>query len=228
MLKPRTTAAALLIILAIVGESEAQGNSPAFLRVCVDPRSGNLKLVGIAGLPNSCPMGWVELRVPPTGPSGPAGPQGPPGSPGGLMCWDRNGNGSADPAEDINQDGQHNALDCLGPRGPIGQTGLQGPPGPQGYQGPPGPQGPQGPQGPTSSSVCATVIVSSSSRTSCSNVCSGGSAQVITEASGAYCSVTSNTGTCSSSGGGGSLVSLCCVCNPVRPSSSSLSAVPRD
>lgn len=49
---------------------------------------------------------------------GPRGPQGPPGSPGGLMCWDVNGNGVADPEEDRNNDGYHDALDCRGPLGP--------------------------------------------------------------------------------------------------------------
>lgn len=49
---------------------------------------------------------------------GPRGPQGPPGSPGGLMCWDVNGNGTADPSEDRNNDGYHDALDCRGPLGP--------------------------------------------------------------------------------------------------------------
>lgn len=49
---------------------------------------------------------------------GPRGPQGPPGSPGGLMCWDVNGNAVADPIEDRNNDGYHDALDCRGPLGP--------------------------------------------------------------------------------------------------------------
>ncbi len=52
------------------------------------------------------------------GPPGPQGPQGPPGSPGGLMCWDLNGNGVADPAEDKNGDTVFDALDCRGSLGP--------------------------------------------------------------------------------------------------------------
>ena len=72
-------------------------------------------------------------------------------------CWDTNGNGVADPSEDINNDGVYNAFDCIGPQGPQGVTGPQGAPGPQGptgNTGAPGPQGPtgntgaQGPQGP--------------------------------------------------------------------------------
>lgn len=52
-----------------------------------------------------------------TGCEGPPGPQGPPGSPGGLMCWDINGNGVGDPAEDRNSDTIFDALDCRGPLG---------------------------------------------------------------------------------------------------------------
>ena len=67
------------------------------------------------------------------------GPQGPPGSPGGLQCWDLNGNGAYDSAEDSNQDGVFDARDCHGPTGP------QGPTGPTGATGPTGPQGPAAP-----------------------------------------------------------------------------------
>ncbi len=51
------------------------------------------------------------------GPRGAPGLQGPPGSPGGLMCWDLNGNGAADPGEDKNGDNVFDALDCRGPQG---------------------------------------------------------------------------------------------------------------
>lgn len=55
----------------------------------------------------------------PPGPAGPTGPTGPKGSQGsqgdaGLACWDLNGNGIADPAEDINNDTFFNTLDCVG------------------------------------------------------------------------------------------------------------------
>ncbi|MBD3647087.1 MAG: hypothetical protein HUJ31_06440 [Pseudomonadales bacterium] len=54
-----------------------------------------------------------------TGPAGPAGPEGPAGAPGangidGLHCWDLNGDGLADAAEDRNNDGVHDAKDCQG------------------------------------------------------------------------------------------------------------------
>ncbi len=49
----------------------------------------------------------------PPGPSGEVGPQGPPG-PQGLACWDLDGDGEADLAEDRNLDGLYNTLDCIG------------------------------------------------------------------------------------------------------------------
>ncbi len=99
----------------------------------------------------------------PQGPVGATGPQGPAGTNGtngsdGIACWDLDGDGVQDAAEDINNDGNWDANDCQGvqgvagpqgPQGPIGATGPQGPQGPQGPIGATGPQGPQGPQGPT-------------------------------------------------------------------------------
>lgn len=109
------------------------------------------------------PQGDVGPRgeVGPQGPQGDIGPQGPPGEmgpqglpgekgpqgepgvagepgPSGLSCWDLNGNGLADPEEDINLDQQFSTLDCRGPQGLRGQMGPQGPAGPQGEQGAPG------------------------------------------------------------------------------------------
>jgi len=48
------------------------------------------------------------------------------GTPGvdGLNCWDLNGNGAQDAAEDINNDGSWNALDCKGDSGLTGLNGL--------------------------------------------------------------------------------------------------------
>lgn len=56
------------------------------------------------------------------------GEQGPAGEPGadGLSCWDLNGDGVADPEEDINGDGDFNALDCQGADGLDGQPGEPG------------------------------------------------------------------------------------------------------
>ncbi len=91
-----------------------------------------------------------------TGPQGPAGPQGPTGDtgaqgPAGLACWDVDGNGKPDKAEDLNGDGKYDALDCIGPQGAQGEAGpigLAGPIGPAGPQGPQGEKGDTGPAGP--------------------------------------------------------------------------------
>lgn len=67
----------------------------------------------------------------PEGPSGAAGPsggpggQGPPG-PQGIACWDVDGDGTGDPDEDVNGDGDFNALDCQGDQGSPGDPGPSG------------------------------------------------------------------------------------------------------
>ncbi len=53
----------------------------------------------------------------PIGMTGPAGADGAPGEPGpegqaGLNCWDLDGNGEADDAEDVNGDGVFDTFDC--------------------------------------------------------------------------------------------------------------------
>ena len=60
----------------------------------------------------------------PAGADGKDGAQGPPGSPGadgadGLSCWDTNGDGINDDAEDINGDGFWDAYDCQGGTGEL-------------------------------------------------------------------------------------------------------------
>lgn len=87
----------------------------------------------------------------PRGPQGPVGARGPTGETGadGLACWDLNGDGIRDTAEDVNGDGEHNALDCVGPEGPQGEQGPAGPKGDRGLPGIAGPQGEAGEQGPT-------------------------------------------------------------------------------
>lgn len=62
------------------------------------------------------------------------GPPGPTGEDGedGLSCWDLNGNGIGDPEEDVNDDGNFDALDCQGPQGEQGVVGPEGPIGPAG------------------------------------------------------------------------------------------------
>lgn len=65
----------------------------------------------------------------------------------GINCWDLNGNGVNEPAEDANGDGSFDALDCQGPQGLPGEPGAQGEPGPQGDPGPTGPAGQDGDDG---------------------------------------------------------------------------------
>jgi hypothetical protein len=54
-------------------------------------------------------LGWI-CAVDDTGQAGQQGPA-------GLACWDLNGNGIGDLAEDINLDGNYDAQDCQGPPG---------------------------------------------------------------------------------------------------------------
>ncbi len=58
--------------------------------------------------------------------SGEDGENGLPGTDGenGISCWDTNNNGAADANEDINQDGNFNALDCVGANGETGASGT--------------------------------------------------------------------------------------------------------
>lgn len=44
----------------------------------------------------------------------------------GISCWDLNGNGTGDAEEDINNDGNFDALDCQGADGQDGQDGQNG------------------------------------------------------------------------------------------------------
>ncbi|TAI47208.1 collagen-like protein [Flagellimonas allohymeniacidonis] len=65
------------------------------------------------------------------GERGVAGSDGAPGTPGqpgaaGVNCWDLNGNGQEDEDEDLNKDGEFNALDCQGADGDDGQPGDPG------------------------------------------------------------------------------------------------------
>jgi len=47
----------------------------------------------------------------------------------GLSCWDLDGDGIEDAAEDVNNDGLWDARDCAGPRGDTGVNGNPGTPG---------------------------------------------------------------------------------------------------
>ena len=71
------------------------------------------------------------------GPKGDTGAQGLAGQ-NGISCWDLNGNGIGDPAEDVNSDNNYDALDCKGQKGDTGNQGIQGLKGDTGEQGPSG------------------------------------------------------------------------------------------
>jgi len=97
------------------------GNGAKFLATELDAAGGSSYSV----------MGTAELLAVPyalyaaAGNQGPAGPPGQNGAPG-LNCWDLNGNGVGDPAEDINGDGSVNAADCKGSNGSNGSNGANG------------------------------------------------------------------------------------------------------
>lgn len=59
-----------------------------------------------------------------TGPQGIAGVDGADGT-DGISCWDLNGNGEGDAEEDINDDGNFDALDCQGADGVNGNANVQ-------------------------------------------------------------------------------------------------------
>ena len=105
--------------------------------------------------------------------------------------------------------------------GPAGIPGQMGPPGLQGLTGATGPQGPVGPQGlmgargvpgaPVGSIAACVQGVASTTTPTCSQICS---VSTLVQATGP-CSVTANTGACTSSAASGSVpAGRCCVCSP--------------
>ena len=102
---------------------------------------------GAQGLPGAEGPEGPEGPIGPAGEQGSAGPEGPAGLQGepgsmGLSCWDIDGDGIGDPEEDVNDDGDFDALDCQGEQGPAG-GGSQGPKGDPGDPGDPGEPGPE-------------------------------------------------------------------------------------
>ncbi len=122
-----------------IGDPEEDVNSDGFFTV-EDCRTGVPGPVGPVG-----PEGPQGAQGEPgpqgvQGPQGDVGPEGPQGEPG-VACWDLDGDGVEDLEEDINEDGQYDALDCVGPKG---EQGVQGEQGIQGEQGVPGEKGDAG------------------------------------------------------------------------------------
>jgi formylglycine-generating enzyme required for sulfatase activity len=129
-------AVAVLVIAATWAWAQGDG---VMYYACVNNASGTIHMVGAGETcaNNEELVAWNS-----------EGPQGIPG----LACWDVNGDGLQDTAEDVNGDGAWNALDCQGAQGEQGlpgEAGPEGPPGPAGPEGPAGPQGEQGIQGET-------------------------------------------------------------------------------
>jgi hypothetical protein len=146
-------AGALVALLMIggAGAAQAQEAPPAStLHACYIPDTGTVYRIMTQGTPPRCrSAGHVEFSWTDPGPAGPAGPagdagptgatglDGEPGAAGaaGVACWDLNGNGIADPEEDVNGDGFLTAADCTGPEGLPGPPGSDGPMGDRGLPG---------------------------------------------------------------------------------------------
>jgi hypothetical protein len=97
---------ALLVSLGVGANMVEADGDPEYVQACVNQAGG----VSIVDSTEECkkhqtPIIWnVE------------GPQGDPG----LACWDLDGDGEGDIDEDVNDDGNYDALDCQGPQGPPG------------------------------------------------------------------------------------------------------------
>jgi len=87
-----------------------------------------LKLVGIAMVSMTVALVSCSGSDGETGPAGKDGANGTNGIDGvagsdGVSCWDLNGNGTGDAEEDVNDDGNFDALDCQGENGTNGVDG---------------------------------------------------------------------------------------------------------
>ncbi|MFH1110097.1 MAG: hypothetical protein V1790_13015 [Planctomycetota bacterium] len=114
-----------------------------------------------------------------------AGPAGP----AGYHCWDLNMNRINDPLEDMNHDGAFNIIDCQGAQG---LTGPAGPPGP-----------------PTTTSAICIGAAQLPNPGYCNGICTG---TVVAEVRVRECTITSDTGSCSSPSNYS--YGVCCVCAP--------------
>ena len=157
--------------------------------------------------------GSLQVTAATQGLQGPPGPQGEPGPQGPQGLQGPQGDPGPQGTQGLQGiKGDTGAQGPQGPAGAKGDTGATGAQGPQGVQGPTGatgatgPTGPQGPQGPAGPAVHTSAVCSQSS-IGCSAVCI---VRVVSEIHGA-CSVTSDTGTCTSSNNPNG---TCCVCAP--------------
>ena len=115
------------------------------------PACGGAGFLGMQDFQRDILFGLGSLALSLLSPAGTVGPAGEPGDPGpagatepgpaGLACWDLNGNGEADPEEDINGDEVFDALDCQGAAGADGADGAAGADGADGTDGADGADG---------------------------------------------------------------------------------------
>ena len=115
------------------------------------PACGGAGFLGLQDFQRDILFGLGSLALSLLSPAGTVGPAGEPGDPGpagatepgpaGLACWDLNGNGEADPEEDINGDEVFDTLDCQGAEGPAGADGQEGADGQDGVDGQDGASG---------------------------------------------------------------------------------------
>ena len=91
-----------LLALGLVAQLAAHGGGDGLIHACVNDNSGEIKIVGPDDecKKNWSPLDWNVRGVP------------------GLACWDLNGNGLPDPAEDTNGDLVVDVLDCRGGTAP--------------------------------------------------------------------------------------------------------------
>jgi hypothetical protein len=113
--------AGLALVLLAAGAAYAVAQTNGVINACV-LKDGTLRIVAD---PAECKRGETPYTWNITGPKGDPG----------LACWDLNGNGVQDPAEDINGDGAWNAADCKGPQGETGAAGTDGTNGTNGANG---------------------------------------------------------------------------------------------
>jgi formylglycine-generating enzyme required for sulfatase activity len=122
------------LVVLVAGATWAWAQTDGVINACMNASDGTLRIVAEP----VCKTKEVLLSW------NIVGPQGIPG----LACWDLNGDGMQDAAEDVNLDGLWDAADCQGAQGEPGLPGEAGPAGPEGPQGPQGEQGIQGETGP--------------------------------------------------------------------------------
>jgi len=102
----------MALVVLVAGATWAWAQTDGVINACVNASDGTLRIVAEPVCKNKETLLTWNIM----------GPKGDPG----LACWDLNGDGIQDAAEDINADGAWNALDCQGPQGEPGTDGLDG------------------------------------------------------------------------------------------------------